>query len=139
MVSSGKAHSNAKLDERARRKMQHELKIYIEKHFKAKLGKGADHTRITIWEDILIIRGEGFLTGPERLLIETPEGLQAVNSARFQIAKRHAHDNVPYIEKAIGAQVLHQAFLVDAQKDFWMHVMVFDRSVTCESYFKQNR
>ena len=44
------------LDDRRRRKIQHELKIYMEKYFKEKLGKGVDKTRITIWEDLLIIR-----------------------------------------------------------------------------------
>ncbi|NLM39226.1 MAG: DUF2294 domain-containing protein [Firmicutes bacterium] len=138
-MSADNVQSHAKLDERARKQLQHELKIYIEKYFKTKIGKGADHTRVTIWEDIVIIRGEGFLTDPEKFLIETSEGLDVVNSARLQVAKQHAHDNVPHIEKMLGAHVLHQAFLVDAQRNFWMHVMILDRTITQEGSVKQNR
>jgi uncharacterized protein YbcI len=138
MVSGELLQSQGKLDERARRKLQHELKIYIEQYFKSKLGKGSDHTRVTIWEDLVVIRGEGFLTDPERFLVETPEGLRIVNSGRMQVCKQHAQDNVPYIENLLTAKVLHQSFLVDAEKDFWMHVLVLDRTVTQESSAKHN-
>lgn len=60
-----------RFNDRKRKKMQHDLKIYMEKYFKAKLGKGVDHTRIMIWEDTLIIRGEGFLTEPEKYIVAT--------------------------------------------------------------------
>ena len=118
------------LDDRRRRKIQHELKIYMEKYFKEKLGKGVDKTRITIWEDLLIIRGAGLLTESETYIASTPEGRETVSSARLHVAKQHSADNVPYFEKLLGARVIHEAFLVEAASDFWMHVMVFDRMLT---------
>jgi len=57
----------------------------------------------------------------------------------MQVCKQHAQDNVPYIENLLTAKVLHQSFLVDAEKDFWMHVLVLDRTVTQESSAKHNR
>lgn len=51
----------SKLDDIQRRKLQHEFKLYMEQYFKRKLGKGVDHTKIVIWEDMLIIRGKDFL------------------------------------------------------------------------------
>jgi uncharacterized protein YbcI len=133
MSAVARLQSHEKFDERARRKKQHELKIYIEKYFKEKLGKGVDHTRVTIWEDIIVIRGEGFLTEPERYLLKTLPGKDIVNAARMHVAKLHARDNVPYIEKLLSAKVIHQSFLVEAEQDFWMHVMVMDHPVTQDS------
>ena len=60
-----------KLNDRQRKQLQHELKIYMEKYFKQKLGKGVDHTKVIIWDDMVIIRGEGFLTEPEKYIVET--------------------------------------------------------------------
>ncbi|KLU39407.1 MAG: hypothetical protein AA931_10105 [Peptococcaceae bacterium 1109] len=51
--------AHKRLDEKKRRKVQHELKLYMEKYFKSMLGKGVDKTTVTLWEDVLIIRGEG--------------------------------------------------------------------------------
>ncbi|NLY11274.1 MAG: DUF2294 domain-containing protein [Firmicutes bacterium] len=127
-----KLQGHEKLNEKARRKMQHQLKIYMEKYFKSKLGKGVDHTQVNIWEDILIIRGQGFLTDPEKYIVETAAGKDVVNSARMHVAKQHAYDNVPLFEDIFKAKVLHQTFLVDAEKDFWMHVMILDRVLTQE-------
>lgn len=118
------------LGERARKRLQHELKEYMEKYFKSKLGKGVDHTKVTIWEDLLIIRGEGFLTEPEKFIVNTPEGREVISSARMCVARQHSRDNVPYFEQLLQAKVVHESFLVDAEKDFWMHVMVFDTMLT---------
>ena len=68
MASVAKSGVTRPLGERERRQLQHELKIYMEKYFKSKLGKGVDHTEVTIWEDLLVIRGEGFLTEPEKYM-----------------------------------------------------------------------
>jgi uncharacterized protein YbcI len=116
--------------ERERKRLQHELKLYMEKYFKTKLGKGVDHTRVTIWEDLMIIRGQGFLTEPEKYIASSAAGQEVVSSARMHVAKQHSADNTPYFERLLQAQVLHEAFLVDAKKDFWLHVMVFDRVLT---------
>lgn len=119
-----------KLDDRRRRQIQHELKIYMEKYLKSKLGKGVDKTKVTLWEDLLIIRGEGFLTEPEKFIASTPQGREAINSARMHVAMEHSAENVPYFERLFSAKVIHEAFLVKAESDFWMHVMVFDRVLT---------
>ncbi len=110
--------------------MQHEFKIYMEKYFKQKLGKGVDRTKITIWEDMLIIRGEGFLTEPEKFIVATESGKDVVNAARMQVAKQHSIDNLAYFEERLDARVAHQVYQIEAEKDFWIHVIVFDRVLT---------
>ncbi len=122
-------HAN-KLDDRQRRQLQHELKLYMEKYFKKKLGKGVDYTRITIWEDMLIIRGERFLTDPELYIIQTPAGKEVVRAARMQVARQHSIDNLEYFEKVLQAKAIHQTYDIEPEKDFWIHVVVFDRMLT---------
>jgi len=86
-----------KLNEHQRKQLQHEFKIYMEQYFKAKLGKGVDHTKVVIWDDMLVIRGERFLTDPERYIVKTEAGKEVVRAARMQVAKQHSIDNVPYV------------------------------------------
>jgi uncharacterized protein YbcI len=119
-----------KLDERQCRQKQHELKIYIDKYFKEKLSKGVDYTKVIISNDMLIIRGERFLTEPEKYIVATAEGNEAVNRARIKVARQHSIDNMPYFEKFLGAKAIHETYMVEAKKDFWMHVIVFDRVLT---------
>ncbi|MGI6514673.1 MAG: DUF2294 domain-containing protein [Syntrophomonadaceae bacterium] len=119
-----------KLSEQERRQLQHELKIYMEQYFKAKLGKGVDHTKVVIWDDMLVIRGERFLTDPERYIVETPAGKDVVRAARMQVAKQHSIDNVPYFEEVLQAKAIHQVYDVEPENDFWMHVVIFDRKLT---------
>ena len=119
-----------KLNDRQRKQLQHELKIYMEKYFKQKLGKGVDNTKVIIWDDMVIIRGEGFLTEPEKYIVETTAGKDLVNNARMQVARQHSIDNMPYLETIFGAKALHQTYMIEAENDFWMHVIVFDRILT---------
>ncbi|MDD3365136.1 MAG: DUF2294 domain-containing protein [Syntrophomonas sp.] len=119
-----------KLNDRQRKQLQHELKIYMEKYFKQKLGKGVDHTKVIIWDDMVIIRGEGFLTEPEKYIVATTAGKDLVNSARMQVCKQHSIDNMPYFETVLGAKAIHQTYMIEAEGDFWMHAIVFDRVLT---------
>jgi uncharacterized protein YbcI len=57
-----------------RRKLQHEIKTYMIQYFKRILGRGVDEVKITIFEDMLIIRLKGFLTEPEKYIVNTPNG-----------------------------------------------------------------
>ena len=116
-----------KLSNKQRKQLQHEFKIYMEKYFKSKLGKGVDYTRVIIWDDMLIIRGEKFLTEPEKYIVQTSSGQDVVKAARMQVAKQHSIDNLPYFEEKLGAKCIHQTYDVESENDFWIHVMVFDQ------------
>lgn len=121
-------HSNEfKLINKERRQLQHEFKIYLEKYFKDLLGKSVDHIKITIWADLLIIQGEGFLTQPEKYIATTPKGSTLVKASRMQVAKQCAVDNTAYFEEKLGAKCIYQTFDVDANKNFWIQVIVFDQ------------
>lgn len=121
-----------KLDTQQRRRLQHEIKNYMEKYFKRKLGKGVDYTKITIWEDMLIIRGEKFLTEPEKYIVQTTAGRDVVKAARLHVCKQHSLDNLDYFEEVLGAKCIHQTYDVESENDYWIHVMVYDRVLTAE-------
>lgn len=128
--NQGTSAPGQKLNEQQRRHLQHEFKIYMEQYFKEKLGKGVDYTKVVIWEDMLIIRGEGFLTMPEIYITQTPSGKEVVRAARMQVVKQHAVDNVPYFEEKLGAKAVHHAYELDPEGNFWAHAIVFDRLLT---------
>lgn len=119
-----------RLDERQRKQLQHEFKVYMEQYFKQKLGKGVDYTKIIIWDDMLVIRGERFLTDPELYIVKTSAGKEVVRAARMQVALQHSTDNVPYFEEKLQARVIHQTYDIEPETDFWVHLVVFDRVLT---------
>lgn len=112
-----------------RKQMQHEIKIHMEQYFKQQLGKGVDLTKVNICDDLLIIRGERFLTPPELYIAKTPEGGETVRAARMHVVYQHVNDNLVYFEEKLNAKVIRQIYDVDPKNDFWMHVMVFDRII----------
>lgn len=119
-----------RLDERQRKQLQHEFKIYMEQYFKKKLGKGVDYTKIVIWDDMLIIRGKRFLTEPELYIVQTPAGREVVRAARMQVARQHSIDNMAYFEERLQAKAIHQTYDIEPENDFWVHLIVFDRILT---------
>jgi uncharacterized protein YbcI len=125
-----KGITNNRLNEQQRKRLQHELKIYMEQYFKRTLGKSVDTTRITIVEDMLIIRGEGFLTEPEKFIVIKAQGKDAVRAFRLHVVQQHIIDNIPYFEKLFNAKAVHQTYEVEAHNDFWIHAIIFDRVLT---------
>ena len=119
-----------KNNDRQRKQLQHELKVYMEQYMKKKLGKGVDYTKVIIWEDMLFIRGEQFLTEPEIYIVQTPAGKEVVRAARMQVARQHSIDNTPYFEQILQAKAIHQTYDIEPENDFWMHITVFDRILT---------
>lgn len=124
------SEEDQRLNDQQRKKLQHEIKLYMEKYFKQKLGKGVDYTKVVIWEDMLIIRGEGFLTEPEKYIVQTPSGKEVVRAARMQVAKQHSIDNTAYFEGILHARSVHQTYDIEPENDFWINVIVFDRTLT---------
>lgn len=118
------------LDEKQRKHLQHEFKLYMERYFKTKLGKGVDNTKVFLFEDMMVIRGEGFLTEPEKYIVQTESGDEVVEAARVTICKQHSIDNRHYFEEMLQAKILHETCDVDAKRDFWVHILIFDRNFT---------
>ncbi len=120
----------SRLSEQQRKQLQHEIKIYMQQYFKQKLGKGVDYTKITIYEDMLIIRGEGFLTEPEKFIAQTSSGRKTIRASRTHVVLQHWHDNKKYFEEKLNAKVIHNIFDIEPENDFWMNTIVFNRCLT---------
>lgn len=119
--------NEGKLTFKQRKLLQHEFTLHLEKYFKELIGKGSNYTNVIIWNNMVIIRGEGFLTDPEKFVALEMEGSNLVKLTRMQVAKQISIDNVPYFESKLGANCIRQSFDVDAKNDFWVHIMVFDQ------------
>ncbi|HWQ76851.1 MAG TPA: DUF2294 domain-containing protein [Syntrophomonas sp.] len=109
-----------------RRKLQHEIKTYMIQYFKRILGRGVDDVKITIFEDMLIMRLTGFLTEPEKYIVKTPNGSEKVRASRRQVGDQHIIDNIPYFEETMKANVIYQSYDIDPENDFAGHLIVFD-------------
>jgi hypothetical protein len=48
----------------------------------------------------------------------------------MQVAKQHSIENTPYFEEKLQAKSIHQAYDIEPENDFWIHVIVFDRCLT---------
>lgn len=116
-----------KFTNKQRRQLQHEFKNHLEKYFKDLLGKGLDYTKVTIWDDMVIIRGERFLTETEKVITQTSKGCELVNEARMQVVHHYIKDNLTYFEEKLGAKCIHHAHEIDSKKDYWVHLMIFDQ------------
>jgi uncharacterized protein YbcI len=121
-----KAHMEGIFTNKQRRQLQHEIKIHLEQYSK-RLGKGSDYTKVTIWDNMVILRSRGFLTDPEKYIRSCPRGDNLIKVSRMLIAKQFAIDNIKYFEDKVGAKCIHQTFDVESENDFWIHVMVFDK------------
>jgi uncharacterized protein YbcI len=109
-----------------RRKLQHEIKTYMILYFKRILGRGVDEVKITIFEDMLIIRLKGFLTEPEKYIVNTPNGKEIVRASRRQVGDQHVIDNIPYFEETLKAKVVYHSYDIDPENDFAGHLIVFN-------------
>ncbi|MGD0152750.1 MAG: DUF2294 domain-containing protein [Thermacetogeniaceae bacterium] len=120
----------AKLNDKEIKELQHELKIYISKYFKRILGRGVDYTKINVFEDMLVIRGEGYLTEPEKFIVQTPNGAETIRASRTKVVNQHIEDNTPFIEERVRARAIHHSFCIEPENNFWMHCIVFDHPLT---------
>ena len=122
-----------RLNDQERRQLQHEFKIYMEKYFKDKLGKGVDKTKIVIWDDMLVIRGEGF-NRAGKIHQQYPVGKRGGRGGSNAGGKTACdRQRGLFLNRGWGATAIHHAYELEPENDFWMHVIVFDRVLTEKS------
>lgn len=118
-----------KLSEQDVKQLQHEINVFVQKYCKETVGKGSDSIKSYIYDDMFIIRGEGFLTDAEKYIAQTPAGSEMVRASRHEGLLRFLHEYNSYLENKFNAKVLHNIFDTEPDKDFWMHTVVFDRKL----------
>lgn len=119
--------NECKLNPKQRKQLQHEFKVHLEKYFKKTLGKGSDYTKVTIWDNMLIIQGQGFLTQVEKFISSTPKGFDLIRESRMELNEQYMNDNGPFFEEKLEAKCVYQFGDSDPKGDFWIHVMIFDQ------------
>jgi uncharacterized protein YbcI len=125
--SSDSSSTAGVMTNKQRKQLQHEFKLHMEKYGKLLVGKSSDITKVTIWDDLVILRCEGFLTEPEKIISATPLGSSLINESRRQIAEQFAKDNISYFEEKLGAKCIHRSYEVVSDRDFFIFSMVFDK------------
>ncbi|MGI6067062.1 MAG: DUF2294 domain-containing protein [Bacillota bacterium] len=125
-----KKNSPQLFNEQQRKQLQHEIKLYLQRYGKENLGKGADYCKVNICDDLLIIRGEGYLTEPEKYIARTPSGREKIRASRIEVIIAYWQDNKSYFEEKLQAKVVHHIYDLDPGNDFWMHTIMFDRQLT---------
>lgn len=125
--SSGlnKIKKKAKFNEQEIKQLQHEITIYTQQWSKEKVGKGSNIIKVLIFQDMLIYRGEGILSDTEKYISQVNPDI--IREARHRVLAEYWPELVEYLEKILKAQIIHHIFDIEAQKDFWMHVIVFDQ------------
>lgn len=125
--SSGlnKNKKKAKFNEQEIKQLQHEITIYTQQWSKEKVGKGSNIIKVLIFQDMLIYRGEGILSDTEKYISQVNPDI--IREARARVLAEYWPELMEYLEEILKAQIIHHIFDIEAEKDFWMHVIVFDQ------------
>lgn len=123
---SNKRGSQKKLNKQEVKQLQHEITIHAQKWTKEKIGKGSNYIKVIIHEDMVIYRGEGILTEPEKFITQVYSGGQIVREARRKVLTESWHELKEYLENKLNVKVIHHVFDIEPENDFWMHIVVFD-------------
>lgn len=117
------------LSEAEKKQLQHEINIYVQKYSKETVGKGSDFIKSYIFEDMFIIRGEGFLSEAEKYLSQTPSGCETVRASRMEGIRRFLDIYNQLLQEKFHALVVRNFFDVKPKTDSWAHMVVFDRKI----------
>lgn len=119
--------TSQRLNEQQIKQLQHEIKTYVQKFSKDNVGKGSDYIKCTIYDDLLIIRGSGFLSELENYLAQTPSGCEKIKASREEIIERSAQEFKMYLEEKFGVNEIHRVFNVEPGNNYWIDIHVFDK------------
>ena len=127
--SSDREGTQQKYSEDQIRQYLHEIKIFIQKYSKREVGKGSDEIKTNYCEDMIIFRGHGFLTEPEKYIAQTSSGRKMIRVSRMEALKRFSVYFLNILESKFKAKVIYDFYDIKPEKDFWIRVVVFDRNL----------
>lgn len=112
------------------RQLQHEIKTHIQQFSKTNVGKGSDYIKCSIYDDMLILRGSGFLSEMELYISQTPKGCEKIIASRIEVIERSHQEFKEYLEEKFGAKEIHRAYSIEPSTNFWIDIHLFDRKFT---------
>lgn len=105
------------------------IKKEYAKVYKERYGKGPNHVRIRITENIIIIITEGALCQLELSLLQFEIGEELVKRIRDEIVKTGTIYK-PIVENAVGLKVAGSSYYLDKNKDTLYVFVVMEGSIT---------
>ncbi len=120
------------LDEQERRQIQHQIANYVKQCIKEKVDKGPEAMQVTIVNDMIIIRSEGYLTRIEKYIIEKePGGAETVKSMRADAIAGILSEGelVSYLEEQVGAKATYSMHDSYPQDEYCIWLFLFDRKL----------
>ena len=116
-------------DEAEKKQIQHQIANYIKQVSKEKLDKGPEAMRVTMADDMVIIKSEHYLTRMEQFIIQNPDGVETVRSARSDAIAGVVRDGdvLDFLEKVTLAKPIYTLYESYPQDDYCIWVFMFDR------------
>ncbi|MGG0717030.1 Na-translocating system protein MpsC family protein [Robertmurraya massiliosenegalensis] len=119
-------------DEIKRKKIQHKIANYWKQCGKEKFDKGPDGTRVTIVDDLVIIRTERYLTKMERFVIDNEsDGAEYIRSLRVNVLDGAIQEGelISTIEKMVEATAIYCIHDSYPSDEYCVMIIVFDRQL----------
>lgn len=116
-------------DKAERKQIQHQIANYIKQVAKEKLDKGPEAMRVTMADDMVIIKSEHYLTKMELFIIQNPDGVETVRSARSDAIAGVLQDGevLGFLEKITLAKAIYTLYESYPQDNYCIWVFMFDR------------
>jgi len=117
-------------DDSERKHIQHQIANYVKQCIKKKLDKGPDGMRVTISDNMIIIRIERYLTKMEKYVIEKePNGVETVRCMRTGAATGIINEGeiIFFMEKLVQAKAVYALYDSYPQDEYCVMLFMFDR------------
>jgi len=102
----------------------------MKQYIKNKLDKGPDGMRVTITDNMIILRSERYLTRMEKYIIKNePTGVATVKSIRTDAVTGIINEGGPisFIEELVQAKAVYVVYDSYPQDEYCIIILVFDR------------
>ena len=114
------------------KQMKHKIADYVKQCLKERLDKEPGNVRITIVDDMIIIRNEHYLTKMEKYIIgKESTGVETVRSIRIDAVTGIINEGglVSFIEELIHAKALYSLYDVYPEDEQCVLLFVFDKKL----------
>lgn len=114
-----------------RKQIQHQIANYVKQLAKEHLDKGPEAMRVTIADDMVVIKSERYLSRMEQFIIRNASGVDTVKLARQDAIDRvlKETDILEFLEGITNAKPLYTLFDSYPLDDYCIWIFMFDRKL----------
>jgi len=121
------------LDETIRKQKQHQIANYLKQWLKETMDKGPESLLVTIADDMIIVRTEGYLTKIEKYIIKNKptQFTKSLRKVRLEVVNSAFREGIimNYLENAVDAKVVCTLFESYPEEEFSVWLVMFDRKL----------